>query len=299
MPKLWRMAQISRPFQIALVAIVLLAGVWLFALHGSSKAPEASSSAAPSEPAQVPASPGGGSAQGGAASPGAAAAPAYHGSAPGVAGLTGAIAKAQGAVATSQQNAKQLEQKSAQASSPQTQGSAVPATAAAPSPATGKSSAAGTTAAHSSAPASGASAVGAIPAPSVSSSKVGSSKAAAPAGGTHHGSYQLSSSLVRQKSVEAALKAGNVVLVLFWDSKGTDDLAVLSAVRSFAHGHGKVVVQTAKASEVASFGSITRGVQVYGTPTTLVVGKSTQVKVLTGLTDAYSLEQAIAEARHS
>ncbi len=266
------MAHISRPFQIALVAIVLLGGVWLFALHGSSKAPEPSSSAAPSVPAQVPATPSGASAQGGAASPGSAAAPVYHGSAPGVAGLTAAVAKAQGAVATSQQNAKQLEQKSAQASSPQAQSSP--------------------------APASGASAVGATPAPRVSSSKVGSSKApAAPTGGTHS-KYQLGSSVLRQKSVEASLKAGNVVLVLFWDSKGTDDLAVLNAVRSFEHGHGKVVVQTAKASEVASFGSITRGVQVYGTPTVLVVGKRAQVTVLTGLTDAYSLEQAIAEARH-
>ena len=51
--------------------------------------------------------------------------------------------------------------------------------------------------------------------------------------------------------------------------------------------------------QVASFGSITRGVQVNGTPTLLIVNRYGQVRTLTGLTDAYSMEQAIDEARHS
>ena len=39
------MAQISRPFQIGLVAVVALAGVWLFALHGHSSSSSSGSSA--------------------------------------------------------------------------------------------------------------------------------------------------------------------------------------------------------------------------------------------------------------
>ena len=39
--------------------------------------------------------------------------------------------------------------------------------------------------------------------------------------------------------------------------------------------------------------------QVNGTPTLLIVNRHGQVRTLTGLTDAYSMEQAIDEARHS
>ena len=56
-------------------------------------------------------------------------------------------------------------------------------------------------------------------------------------------------------------------------------------------------VQEASASQVASFGSITRGVQVYATPTMLVINKHGQTIVLTGVQDAFSIEQAIDEAR--
>jgi len=53
----------------------------------------------------------------------------------------------------------------------------------------------------------------------------------------------------------------------------------------------------ASATQVATFGSITRGVQVNQTPTLLVINKQGKVIALTGLIDAYSLEQAIDEAR--
>ena len=123
MPKVWAMTQISRPFQIALLAMGLFAAVWFFVLqgHSASTTGSGSSASAPSAPAQS-----------GKATPQArpsrappprsenatgCAEPVYHGSAPGVEGLTRAIDKAHGAVATSQQNAKALEEKSAQASS--------------------------------------------------------------------------------------------------------------------------------------------------------------------------------------
>ena len=104
------MAQISRPFQIALLAMVVLAGVWFFALQGHSSS---GGSSAIRARARAGASPS-------AAAKKAAGAPTtvYHGAAPGVEGLSRAIANAHKAVATSEQNAKQLASKSAQASSP-------------------------------------------------------------------------------------------------------------------------------------------------------------------------------------
>jgi hypothetical protein len=187
----------------------------------------------------------------------------YHGSAPGVAGLSRAIAKANAAVATSQQNAKQLEEKSAQASS---------ATATATAGAT----------ATKPAPASGA------PAPA----KV-SLKPVTP------GAASRSAALVRQHAVEAQLAKGRIVVILFWDSKGADDRAVHSALRTLSSQHGLgISVQEASANQVASFGTITRGLQVYGTPTVLIVDKQGKAKTLTGLQDAYGIAQAIRELRH-
>ena len=89
------------------------------------------------------------------------------------------------------------------------------------------------------------------------------------------------------------------MVLLFWNSRGADDVAVRRAVTSVAHGQRKVKVNVASMSQVASFGTITKGVQVYGTPTVLVIGKSGQVVVITGFTTAFAIDQAVSEARRS
>jgi hypothetical protein len=254
------MANISRPFQIALIGVVVLAGVWLFALRGSGSNSNPSSSVVPaSTPAPTAAS---------QAKKAAAPTHVYHGSAPGVSGLTSAIAKAHGAVTTSQANEKQLESRSAQASGNAASSNSTPATS--------------TPAARSTGGTAAATAPKSTTAPKTASATHGASST------TH-----------RQRQVEAKLSAGDVVLVLFWNKKGADDRADLAAVRSFARGHAKTAVEIATGKEVAAFGTITRGVQIYGTPTVLVVGRSGKAIVLTGLTDPFSLSQAISQARHA
>ena len=52
-------------------------------------------------------------------------------------------------------------------------------------------------------------------------------------------------------------------------------------------------------NEISSFGSITQQVQVAATPTILIVNKSGQTTELTGLQDAFSIEQAIDEIRNA
>jgi hypothetical protein len=286
MPKLDEMAQLSRPFQIALVAVCLLAGIWLFALQGHSSSPSSAPASTPATPApaSTPAAQGASSSTGAAEAKSAAApTPVYHGAAPGVEGLTRAINKAHGAVATSQQNARQLEQKSAQASD---EAASAPA------------------AASASAPASTSTAPGAA-----------SVTAKQQTGGVR--------TPVRQAGVERALSKGKIAVILFWNPKGADDVAVARELRlleAVHHAIGPIahVPQVrralrrsglelqkgfaafrATAGEVSSFGSITRGVQVSGTPTLLVVNKQGHTTVLTGLQDAFSIEQAIEEARSS
>jgi hypothetical protein len=269
MPKVGLMAQISRPFQIAFVAMALFALVWVLALRGHS--PSAGSSAsAPSSSA-----------------PPAPASSVYHGSAPGVEGLTRAIAKAHGAVTTSQQNAQQLQAQSAKASGE------------APS-----ASAGGTSAPKASTAAPAASA------PTVAATHAAPKTAAPSRPATHKPATPVRSKAptgagaagqpTMQKQVEAELKQGKIVTILFWNPKASDDQAVnrqLQAVGSKLRGG--VAVHDALASQVGSFGSIIRGVKVYGTPTVMIINKTHQAQTLTGFTDAYAIEQAIGEARHS
>lgn len=101
-----------------------------------------------------------------------------------------------------------------------------------------------------------------------------------------------------QTAVAAELKQGRVVLLFFWNPRSSDDAAVQRQVQIVAHKLGRrVAVHTAAADQVGSFGSITRDIQVYQTPTLLIVNPRGQVTTVTGYTDAYALEQTIREAR--
>jgi hypothetical protein len=275
MPKERLMAQISRPFQIAFVAMALFALVWLLALRGHSTSPSASGSAAPAS-TPSPAASGG----------------VVHGTAPGVEGLARAVAKAHGAVTTSQRNAQQLQERSAQASNekaPAAGGTTAPK-ASAPSAAKAAPSSSASSAAAATATSNHA--VARATAPSSAAAKVTQAKAATPAASSTAPSMQL--------KVEAELNRGKIVAILFWNPKATDDQAVSHQLQSVGNKlHSSVAVHAALASQVAAFGTIIRGVKVYGTPTVMIINKGGQAVTLTGYTDAYAIEQAIREARHA
>jgi hypothetical protein len=281
MPKEGAMMQLSRPFQIVLVTFCLFAAVWFFALRSHSASTSGGGSSPPSaaSPAAQPATP---------STP-------YHGSAPGVAGLTRAIEKARGAVTQSEQHAKRLQQKSAQASGEPSVGTA-PGAARTRAPATTSVT------------------------PKSSATTHGS---AATGGGAQGASRAKTGAASKQATVEGELKRGNVVVLLFWDPRGADDKAVHSELQLLQAVHrglrplrnvpvvrrllkaggmelsSKIAVHEASASQVASFGSFTRTAQVYSTPTVMIINARGQATTLTGLTDAFSLEQAIDTARHT
>lgn len=99
-------------------------------------------------------------------------------------------------------------------------------------------------------------------------------------------------------SVNADLAHGKTLLLLFWNPHASNDATVHQQVGIVARKlRRSVAVFSARASQVGQFGSITRDVQVYQTPTLLIVNPKRQVTIVTGLTDAYSLEQTIREAR--
>jgi hypothetical protein len=263
MPKEGAMTHISRPFQIALAAIVLFVAVWFVALRGHSSGTESSGSAASSTaPAATPQQASGSSASPGSGSSSSPSA-TDHATAPGVAGLTRAIAKARGAVAQ--------QQKSDHAS---TSASAQP---------THTSSTGASNAGSAQSQQSPAAAAPAKAAPK--------SAAKAPA---------KSGVPAMQLKVESQLKQGKVVAILFWNPKGTVDAVVRrelqAASRTFG---GELAVQVARSGQVGSFGTFTRAVQVYGTPTILMVNTKGVTSSVPGLKDAFSIEQAVREAKQA
>jgi hypothetical protein len=313
------MSQISRPFQIVLLAACVLAAAWLIAFRGHSSSPSGpSSSAVVSSP--TPTSSSAASAE---AEAKAAAAPTsvYKGSAPGVQGLSRAISEAHGAVATSQRNAHELEQKSAQASS-----RTVSTSSTTPAVTTTSTAASATPSPASAAkPIHATSSASTAPAGAKTS---GGKSAPAPASKPHppvptNAASNLAGVPAGQRSVEAELAQGDVVVVLFWNPDATDDVAVRQELRFLVKIHHsvapyaskpivkrllkafgleldkKIAINEASANQAASFGSITRTLQVYGTPTMLVIDKSGKTIVLNGLQDAFSIEQAIDEARNA
>jgi hypothetical protein len=274
------MAQLSRPFQIALVAVLLLAGVLLVALQGHSSSPTSSISSpavSASAPAtSTPASPS--TTTSTPSSPRAAKAAPSHASGSSLGGLSRAIDRAHHAAAVTQHHEQQVEAKSAQASNE-------------PAPTTTSSSQSATPATTTTAPATSS------PAKSVAKTP-----AQAPASSAHKSASSPGTSTALAKpsgqvAIEADLAKGNVVVLLFWNPAGTDDVVAHQAVQAISHTQKHVAVKEASASQVANFGSITRGVQIYQTPTILVINKSGQTLVLTGSQDAFSIEQTIAEAR--
>jgi hypothetical protein len=263
------MTQISRPFQIALVTLVLFVLVWFAALHhrtSSSGSGSGSSPAASSTPATPSA----------AAEAKTAAAPThvYHGAAPGVEGLTRAIDKAHGAVAQSQREAHRVETSEPSSSSSSSS----------------SSSAGSARTGHASHTATAATRAPAHPT-AVTPTRV---HATPPA--VKHPTAKASV----QTAVEYELQRGKTVLILFWNRHGADDMAVHSALPAVQHALGsKVAVHYATAGQVGAFGTVTHAVQVTQTPTLLIVNPHGQTTLLTGLTDAFAIQQAVAESRHS
>jgi len=262
------MTHISRPFQIALAALVLFIAVWFLALRGhsggeSSSSSSSSPSAASSSPASSSASqsaPGGGT----PASKGGV----YHGSAPGVEGLSRAIQKARGAVAQSQQNAKQ------QGSTQSSGGSQTHHAQ--------KHNAQTQTSQSQSAKQTHAQQKQSQQAQNTQQSKAASGVPA------------------MQTVVEGELERGKVVAVLFWNPKGAVDATVRRELRAAGRAqHGKLAVHVARSNQVGSFGSFTHTVQVYSTPTILLINTKGSTSSLTGLTDAFSIGQAVKEVKRA
>ncbi len=103
-----------------------------------------------------------------------------------------------------------------------------------------------------------------------------------------------------QLAVEHELAQGKTVMLVFWNPHSSVDREVHSQAGALASGSkGTVVMHAALANQVNMFGSITEVVRVYQTPTILIVNRQGVVSTLTGLTEVFALQQAVREAQHA
>jgi hypothetical protein len=101
---------------------------------------------------------------------------------------------------------------------------------------------------------------------------------------------RLDGSIVRE------MRQGKIVVVLFWNAKGADDIATRGVLRDLDRHAGKVTVHVVPVSRVARYPAITQGVTIAQSPTTLVIGHKRNTRVITGLSEPRELTQAVGDA---
>jgi hypothetical protein len=100
----------------------------------------------------------------------------------------------------------------------------------------------------------------------------------------------------RQAAVVKDLDAHKVVVLLFWDKAGADDRAAREAVEHLDRRGGKVAVHAIDVKDVGEYGSVTQGVSVAQSPTTIVVSPNAKARVVAGLTDPTEVDQLVRQA---
>ncbi|HWI70758.1 MAG TPA: hypothetical protein VNT55_02300 [Baekduia sp.] len=252
--------------QIALVAVVLLAGMWFTVLKpkpaDDSPAPAAAAAAAP---AATPAQP----------------------VAPGVKGLATAVEKAKGAAATSDAtNAKIQAATGGNATAP---GAATVTKKPAVSTATKAKAKKTTTPAKAKATGAAAAKPGTKAATAKATTNAAAAKPATPA--TPATDVDPSNRLL------AYLAKGKTLVILF-EGKGADDKAARRAVHRTAKADPKHVVSAyIPITDVGKYEAITSDVQILAAPSILIIGTDRKATLLSGYVDVQSVRQAVGDAR--
>jgi hypothetical protein len=100
----------------------------------------------------------------------------------------------------------------------------------------------------------------------------------------------------RDGTVLRDIRAKKVIVVLFWNPAGADDIATRGVIRGLDRRNGKVAVHVVPIGRVGEYDSVTRGVHVVQSPTTIVIDRKRRTRVITGLTERQELQQAIGDA---
>ena len=137
-------------------------------------------------------------------------------------------------------------------------------------------------------------------APSAPAAKAGApvakaEKAATPAG-TDKQAEPKADTKDPQARVLAEMDSGKVVVLLFWDKAGADDRAARDAAQGVDRRDGKVVVHLVDVRHVGRYDSVTQGVTVAQTPTTMVISPDGTARTIAGLSEPTEVGQLVREA---
>ncbi|HUA44788.1 MAG TPA: hypothetical protein VMA77_06155 [Solirubrobacteraceae bacterium] len=98
------------------------------------------------------------------------------------------------------------------------------------------------------------------------------------------------------KSLENAVAAHKVVVVLFYNPAAADDQAMKHEVASVPTHGGQVAKFTVPVAELAQFQAITAQVPVVTAPTLVVIDPTRQAAMLTGFASQLEINQRVADA---
>jgi hypothetical protein len=137
----------------------------------------------------------------------------------------------------------------------------------------------------------------ATPAPAAAAApKAAAKKAATPAPAKAAETPKPAAKADGEAAVLADLDAHKVVVLLFWDRSGADDRAAHDAVEAVGTHGGKVAVHTVDIKDVGRYESVTEGVSVAQSPTTIVISRDAKARTVAGLTDPTEVEQLVRAA---
>jgi hypothetical protein len=99
-----------------------------------------------------------------------------------------------------------------------------------------------------------------------------------------------------QAALLREMDSGKVVVLLFWDKTGADDRAARDAVKDLDLRDGKVAVHVVRVKDVGRYESVTQGVNVTQSPTTIVISPEGTARTIAGLSDPSEVDQLVREA---
>jgi len=93
-----------------------------------------------------------------------------------------------------------------------------------------------------------------------------------------------------------AIAKEKVLVLLFWNPRASDDRLQRRAVEGLPKHGGRVVTHVANIKDVARYASITRGVNLAQSPTTVVVDRKLGATPLVGFTSRKGVDQIVVDA---
>jgi hypothetical protein len=130
-----------------------------------------------------------------------------------------------------------------------------------------------------------------------STTKATSSKSAAKSKPVPHLTAKVGAhnhaTLVRLSTVQKALSAHKMVVMLFYNPQGADDVAVRSGLSGLSTHRGRVVKVIIPLNEAANFTPVTQQVPVNFSPTLVLIAPSGQTDEIVGYSDPFEIAQRV------